>query len=238
MDKNAVDIFKAHWTLYQKIVRENYMLHRDFRKLIRDHLFNERVGLKVLDLGCGDASQILPLLRELPVIRYTGYDLSEPALALARESLALLDAEVMLQAGAMESLILTESLTYDLVYSSYAIHHLQDEQKRQLLQGIANRLLDGGKFIWIDVFRREGQSREDYLDAYLGMIGSTWTTLTPLERDLIFDHIRNFDFPPENTLAIRWMQEAGFSIQISDSTDPFHKIYILGKDLMQENPSL
>lgn len=236
MDTSPGDIFTAHWNLYQKVVQENYMLHRDFRSLIRHHLFNEKDELKVLDLGCGDSSQILPLLLDLPIAQYTGYDLSEPALAIARNNLSVLDAEVVLQVGAMEALVSTTSSNYDLIYSSYAIHHLQDEQKRNILHRISSLLNPGGKFIWIDVFRKEGQTRAEYLEGYLGMIASTWTALTPTECELIVDHIRHFDFPPDNALAITWIQEAGFSIQISDSTDPFHKIYILGMDPKGKNP--
>lgn len=230
MDNNAVDLFKANWALYQKVVQRDYMLHAHFSTLIREHLFNEKEQLRVLDLGCGDASQILPLLMELPVSRYTGFDLSEAALAIAAENLTSLKGEVVLLQGPMEDLITQEQAGYDIIFSSYAIHHLQDGQKRALIGRIASLLNGGGKFIWIDVFRADGQSRDQYLDAYLGMIASNWTALTAAELGLITEHVRNYDYPSEKTRAIQWLQEAGFSIQISDSTDPFHKIYILGRD--------
>ena len=230
MKNSAVDLFKANWALYQKVVQQDYMLHAHFSTLIREHLFNEKEHLRVLDLGCGDASQILPLLLELPVSMYTGYDLSEAALAIAAENVTSLKSEVFLKQGPMEELITREQTGFDIIFSSYAIHHLQNGQKRELIGRIAALLNAAGKFIWIDVFRADGQSRDHYLDAYLGMIASNWTALTPAELELISEHVRNYDYPSEKTRAIQWLQEAGFSIQISDSTDPFHKIYILGRD--------
>ncbi len=230
MDRKAADVFIENWGVYQKLVGHNYMLHGNFMALIREHLFNEKDALKVLDLGCGDASQILPLLRELPVAAYTGFDLSAPALEFAKKNLEVLDGEIRLQEGPMELSIQEVKGSYDIIFSSYAIHHLQDEQKKELLIRIASLLENNGKFIWIDVFRKDGQSRQEYLDQYVSMIASTWTELNEAEQALIFDHITHYDFPAEISPAIQWLQEAGFAIQISDTTDRFHKVFILGHD--------
>jgi methylase of polypeptide subunit release factors len=40
-----------------------------------------------LDLGCGDAATLAPLLSNMAIQRYKGVDLSETALALAAENL-------------------------------------------------------------------------------------------------------------------------------------------------------
>ena len=49
-----------------------------------------------LDLGCGDAATLAPLLASMAVQRYKGVDLSESALALAAENLTGLSCPVKL----------------------------------------------------------------------------------------------------------------------------------------------
>jgi SAM-dependent methyltransferase len=50
--------------------------------------------------------------------------------------------------------------SYDLVFASFAIHHLPEAQKQQLLRLIGARLLaPGGAFILVDIFLDDGRRR-------------------------------------------------------------------------------
>ena len=80
------------WDTYQKVVAGDYMFHREIgvemNRVLRAR-FDAR-SFSFLDLGCGDAAALAPLLEGLPIQRYKGVDLSETALALAAENLKAL----------------------------------------------------------------------------------------------------------------------------------------------------
>ncbi|MFW9611066.1 MAG: hypothetical protein ACMV0J_02575 [Fluviibacter sp.] len=60
----AVDLFQKSWRVYQDIIEHNYMFHREISAACRTMLQHFQPGqrLRILDLGCGDASMVLPLL--------------------------------------------------------------------------------------------------------------------------------------------------------------------------------
>ena len=229
MDQKAAEIFISNWKIYQKVIRGDYMFHRKFEVLVKDHLSKISGGIRMLDLGCGDASLISQLLDPSRVLFYKGLDLSGPALEFAAGNLDATGVPYELVQGAMEDMIHAKEDKYDIVYSSYAIHHLQDQQKADLLQTIAYKLKEGGLFIWTDVFRQKGQSREEYLENYMRMITEDWTGLSPGEKKPIDDHIHNYDFPPEYPEALSWLSKAGLNLLTVESGDRFHKTLISKK---------
>ena len=85
----AVDLFQKSWRVYQDIIEHNYMFHREISAACRTMLQNFQPGqrLRILDLGCGDASMVLPLLAPDRIAFYLGCDLSQPALDIADAAL-------------------------------------------------------------------------------------------------------------------------------------------------------
>ena len=76
------------WRAYQKLLENDYMDHRAFfGRLLEEIEARFDRPLALLDLGCGDAQPILPMLESLDVCRYTGIDESATALSRARELL-------------------------------------------------------------------------------------------------------------------------------------------------------
>ena len=78
-EPDAIDFFRA-WDTYAKVVAANYMFHRELGQGVRDALFRRFEGraFSLLDLGCGDASAIAPLLEGLTLKSYKGVDLAPP----------------------------------------------------------------------------------------------------------------------------------------------------------------
>lgn len=223
------DLFTSHWNIYQKIIARNYMQHREFGEEIRlvlDQLDPDQ-PLRVLDLGCGDAQQMANQLKGRVVDSYTGYDLAGPALVLAGENMKGLASEVRLEEGKMEELIVREKRNFNVIYSSYAIHHLADKEKKDLLGEIRKRLAAKGVFIFIDTFRTGNESREEYLSRYLTHWLGQWAALTLEERDLVRDHIVTYDFPALLEDMIQWAGEAGFRVEERPVYDRNHRMVVL-----------
>lgn len=227
----AVEIFKQNWTTYQRLIAHNYMFHRQRNEQV--DLIIQNLGkdqkIRVLDLGCGDAYWVKSLASRDRIKSYTGIDLSPAALDYAKYNLEDLGFETKLHTGRMEEMILQEKSGFQLVYSSYAIHHLQDEIKQELLMHIYNCLDEGGIFVLIDVFRKPGQSREEYLKDYITNIEQRWTALEPHDLSMISSHILQFDFPARMDQIYAWTGSTGFKLYEDEIIDDYHRMLIITK---------
>ncbi|MGV0999538.1 MAG: class I SAM-dependent methyltransferase [Fluviibacter sp.] len=194
----AATIFLKSWQVYQKIIASNYMFHREITQAVKYSLdcFKPDQTLRLLDLGCGDASMVLPLLTANRIERYIGCDLSIAALNIAKASL---EAKQIPQDLLCEDMRITvkeqPDHSCDLVFSSYALHHLEAPDKGQIIREIARVLKPGGKFVLIDIFREPTETRSDYITHYMAKLNNTWINLTAIEQALVVNHATTYDFP-------------------------------------------
>ncbi len=231
MQQQTASVFATHWNIYQKIIVHNYMLHAEFagQTALAFKKLDTAQPLKVLDLGCGDAHQIAEQLKLQPVDSYTGYDLSAVALQHAKRNLTSVGCTTHLIEAELQSFAAQEHRMFDVIYSSYAIHHLQDGQKQQLLRDCFKSLRGKGAVIVIDIIRGEDQAKEEYVEQYISGIENYWAQLTPDEKGLIYEHIRNYDFPSSIIQLSSWAMEAGFTVEQSPVLDQMHKMLVLHK---------
>ncbi len=214
MNNASTSIFAKNWRIYRQILLENYMYHHDFSKQIssflNSHSFNS--DTHILDAGCGDAYLLSNLLKEKPIASFTGYDMSAQALKIAEKNLSSLKTNVSLIEGKMEESIIEEETIFDFIYSSFSIHHLSDSHKIELINNFFNHLKPGGVFIVIDILRNAELSREKYLEEYISHISNNWGSISNSDKELIYEHMRSFDFPAINTDFIKWIDEIGFNL--------------------------
>jgi SAM-dependent methyltransferase len=192
----ATEFFVDTWEVYRKLVAANDMFHRELYAEVEKRLTPaDGQPFSLLDLGCGDAARLAPVLRRLPVSCYLGVDLSPVALELAAANLRKLSGAVAFQLGNILDTLAGEKEPVDVIFSSFVLHHLDADEQLAFLQGCRRHLRPGGTLLLIDVLRDEGQSLPDYLDAYIGVMERDWTTLTPEECRYATTHVRHFDRP-------------------------------------------
>jgi tRNA (cmo5U34)-methyltransferase len=149
---------------------------------------------RVLDLGTGDG-YTLGLVRSVyPEADGVGVDFSAEMLGLARERFAG-DAGVEIVEHDLDD-PLPALGTFDLVVSSFAIHHCVDERKRALYGEVFELLEPGGSFLNLE--HVDSATPELHVD-FLAAIGKT-----PAEDD------------PSNKLVVvetqlTWLREIGFA---------------------------
>lgn len=196
-DPKSLEFFQKTWQVYRKIVDENYMSHREIFHEVAHILEGSGItNARILDLGCGDGGTMTAVLEEVPFASYLGLDASEPALALARKSLTRHDGKVFFICSDMlDFLRIYDKEKFDVIVVSFALHHLQPEEKSEFLALCKSILTNQGQVIIIDVFRRSKQSREAYLDDYCDDMAQRWTALSTDELAMVTHHVRNFDFP-------------------------------------------
>jgi SAM-dependent methyltransferase len=129
---------------------------------------------RFLDLGTGDGRMLALVRGRHPRARALGLDNSEPMLTRAAERFAA-DPLVELRSCDLGRR-LAEPGPFDAIVSGLAIHHLEDERKRELFGEIQALLRPGGVFANLDLvspasaqlherFRREiGRAEDDPTD--------------------------------------------------------------------------
>ena len=208
----AHDFFVDTWAVYKKLVAENYMFHRQLYAGVASLLQTGQIGeFSLLDLGCGDAANLAPILKNSPISHYSGVDLSAVALELARDTLAELGNRVSLHCADMMAFMDRDSTTYDVIFSSYALHHLDRPAKQAFLSRCRQHLNPNGQFILIDIVRQSEDNADRHVDRYCETMRSEWTRLTPRELSYVTEHVRQFD-RPESLPELKLMSElAGFA---------------------------
>ena len=209
----SVNEFFDAWSVYAEILARNYMHHDDIYRSVRAFIaerFNQ-LPINVLDLGCGSALHLAQALSVCAVRGYVGYDLSDAALAQARGNLAGLGCAVRLHRAELLAGLRSQGETFDLIVTSFALHHLTSADKAAFFQLTAERLSKHGLLLVIDTFRARGESRDRYLDRYCDWLGTRCKTLGEQALTGLFDHIRNYDFPETAKDLTRMARDARFN---------------------------
>ncbi|MFE1745414.1 methyltransferase domain-containing protein [Coleofasciculus sp. H7-2] len=105
-------------------------------------------GINVLDVGCGSGRAITKMAKEFPNSRFTGYDFSEEAIAIAQTEVQHLGlANIRFQVK--DAATLDEVEKYDFIATFDAIH---DQAKPDVvLRGIAQALRPDGVYLMQDI---------------------------------------------------------------------------------------
>jgi SAM-dependent methyltransferase len=219
------------WAVYEEVLNRNYMFHdgiyRDVRRFFAD-CYGSR-PFTLLDLGCGSARHLAEALRGRSVRGYVGYDLSAEALDHARINLAGLGCPFELRHGEILDGLKASSDAVDLIFCSFALHHLSFADKLSFFKSAYRRLTENGQLLLIDTTREEDENLPIYLDRYCGWLRAEWKALSPAALDAICVHIRNNDFP-ETLSALQVMAHDGGFAQVTE-IDRFrwHRTLAFGK---------
>jgi len=211
-EQNSVqEIFNA-WSVYDTVLENNYMFHNQIYEDVK-HFLSVRYAqgpFTILDLGCGNARHLALALQNCSVACYRGYDLSEAAITQARHNLAYLNCPIELYQGDLLAGLQTNTEKYDLIFSSFALHHLTSDGKAAFFELAYHALDEKGIVLLIDTAREENEDRPSYLNRYCGWLRAEWKSMSSEELDFICNHIQNGDFP-ETTSGIRTLAaRAGF----------------------------
>ena len=196
------------WTTYEKLVANDYMHHREFfASLMDDVEARLEQPLSVIDIGCGDAQPVLPLLRRFEIESYVGVDQSQPAIDRAHE------------------LLTEEAVSFDLLQgsiASFSLHHLESYDKQVVLHECRRLLRPSGTLAVIDVFLEEDESRATYFERWQRNARESFTALAASELDALIDHARSCDIPEAVSDYREFGASAGFAAATLVRQDPKH----------------
>lgn len=175
----------------------------------------------LLDLGCGDGALADTVLSRHPAASAVLVDFSAPMLDHARErfsSRAQQPEIIQTDFGASTWVReLPACRSYDLIISGYAIHHLDDGEKRRLLADTFGLLRPGGMFVNLEHVAPESQMGRDLFDALFidSLYTQAWESGRAVTREEVSATYHGREDQHENQLAsvksqAEWMRDAGF----------------------------
>jgi ubiquinone/menaquinone biosynthesis C-methylase UbiE len=127
---------------------------QEFRQMVAD-LAQLQPGETVLDVGCGTGTMaLLAYERVGETGSVCGIDPSAQLLAGARRKAARRGLPINFQLGGIEQLSFPDQ-SFDVVLSTFMMHHLPDDLKRQGLSEIARVLKPGGRLLVVDFKHKE-----------------------------------------------------------------------------------
>jgi SAM-dependent methyltransferase len=221
----------SQWSVYRSIVDANWMAHKEIFREVRNWVLTRYPGpFTLLDLGCGDAGFIKSTSDESGLWAYTGVDASQAALAKARGELAGARFEVrLLEADLLAYLQDEPAKTFDVILASYAVHHLPVREKQEFFRLAHGRLAPRGSLLYADVFRRDGETRNEYLDRYVDMMQRDWKGMTPESLASTTEHVTQRDFPESSEALAAMAREAGFQEpqELFRDATGFHRLLAL-----------
>ncbi len=208
----SAELFRTSWSLYDTVVARNYMFHREIQERIHDALkaWRKEGDYSLLDLGCGNARSIAACVGDFLPARYEGVDLSPAALAEAAENLKSWPSVTLREQDMLAKVLSVSAKSFDVVYSSFAMHHLNVADKERLFAVCRRLLKPRGIFLLVDVVREEGQTREQFMQKYLHMMRTEWTALTPAQAEEACQHVSTYDFPETYGTLAETAGKSGF----------------------------
>ncbi len=121
-----------------------------FAKVLVHEYLRPKIGARVLEIGCGPGT----IVGYLPPLEYLGFDLSSKYIEMARRRFP--QTEFVCERVSQFSL--AKQRSFDAVLALGVVHHLDDQEARQLFQIAHDALKSGGKLITVDGVWTDNQS--------------------------------------------------------------------------------
>lgn len=216
---NTVQAGFARRDVFDALKAHDVMGHSEVYGLLGESLTGLGRPFRLLDIGCGDCSDILGPLRRFPPSEYVGVDSSAEAIARARRN--VLDAKFpwrLLQSDFRQAL--PRGPEFDVIWMGLFLHHLPTEQKPEFLRRACASLDKGGMLLAHDPLLGENEDREAFITRLEAYGRSNWPFLEEDDLDVACRHWSEHGHQERFSTLRDFALEAGFADTSILWTDP------------------
>ncbi|WP_454783221.1 class I SAM-dependent methyltransferase [Legionella sp. WA2022007384] len=193
----ASEYFNENWQRYQSTIKNNTLYHREMvqalQKFLSIHIGNRPFSF--VDVGCGDSSTVVSVLAATSIEKYIGIDAAPDVLKMAEKTLALLKCKKEFIADNMTVALPRLSDPVDVIFTSYAVHHLSLHDKNHFIATCKQKLNPNGFLLMVDGVLKQDQTRDEWLEALKSRIGESNPEITSDEIMARMEHPRADDYP-------------------------------------------
>jgi SAM-dependent methyltransferase len=205
------ELFAKGLATYQKVVRHNYMAHREVYGLLHDVLVSQAPKPFVfLDIACGPATGSAQALLDTNVGGYIGVDISQPSLDAARMELKNLSCPVDLRRQNFVEAINAWNESVHVIWIGQSLHHLQRSEKQEFIRRVHAILPADGIFLIWEPTCLEGEDRQGWMERFR-QIRPEWPMVTDDEFAAFDRHCGTSDHAETATTWMEMGRAAGFS---------------------------
>lgn len=167
-------------------------------------------GRYILDLACGSGLVEKQIIQKLPNAKFVGVDASGIMLAKARERISkdqLITISHNLDKINNLSIPLVE---YQVAITSFALHEISAESKKQIFQFIYNNLTNNGFYILVDRFKIDAKNLKIAYSSYWNKgVHPEWKGSLTFE-EYTTKMLAKDDSPDTLEDQLRWLRDIGF----------------------------
>lgn len=149
---NAAKIlFESEAKKFDNVIPLLIPFYNEIYSILIDSIpFYKNTPVKILDIGCGTGTFAKIIKEKFPHSKITCLDFAENMIEIAKEKLSDYSCDVSFLVGDFNNLNIKNE--YDVIVSSFALHHIQtDEEKKKLYKNIYQALNKNGVFFTADI---------------------------------------------------------------------------------------
>lgn len=148
---NAKILFEEEAKKFDNVIPLLVPFYNEIYDILIDSIpFYRNTSINILDIGCGTGTFAKLLKEKFPQAKITCLDFSQNMINMAKDKLIEYQKDIEFQIGDFNNLELKDE--YDVVVSSFALHHIQsDKDKIKLYKNIYKVLNKKGVFLTADI---------------------------------------------------------------------------------------
>lgn len=148
---NAKILFESEAKKFDNIIPLLIPFYNDIYNILIDSIpFYRNMPINVLDIGCGTGTFAKIIKEKFPYAKITCLDFAKNMIDIAKEKLSDYKNDINFLVGDFNNLNLKNE--YDVIVSSFALHHIQtDDEKKSLYKNIYQSLNKNGAFFTADI---------------------------------------------------------------------------------------
>lgn len=194
---SQIAVLSYNLQLFRELLNHSLAFHCEVYGALKDVLL-ARGGdaFSLVDFGCGDALYMSRILPGTGIGSYTGIDLSERALHLARKNMAHVECSQQFITGNFITTAEHNGLKADVIWLGLALHHLPADQ-REFFLACCRQMLppSGGCLMVFDPVLRDSEDSDGFLYRWRNACFETTLSTLSAKTGSMRHHVLQEDFP-------------------------------------------